>query len=399
MRLPDMAVPASALGGRPLRVSRAAAAGTKWVGPRVGMWHKGGRGQPDIGRAVPKVSADGRRMTKGGPLHFERKLTVADDLGFETLDALLDGPFAICSIVTDEAGRPCDYRFLRVSARFEETTGFFGVEGRTIREIAPGIEQKWIDLCGRVALDREPARFTEGSAVNGRDYEVRAAPLDPPGHFALAFRDITDLGHLEAGHTAALEHAQHLLRELGHRVMNSFAAISAIVAMEARATSAEGRAALERVQGRVQALASLYRRLDGAMQVDSVEVSDYLGGIVGSFRDSLAASAGVAVEADLCPLTLPTRAAVPLGLVANELLTNAVKHAFGPGRSGTVRLSLEEEGGICRLCVADDGGGMADGPKGGVGQGLVAAFVGELGGDLSCESGPHGTRTTVTFRP
>lgn len=348
--------------------------------------------------AVPEVPADGQPTTEGKPVHFERNVTVAGDQGFEILDALLDVPFAICSIITDEAGRPCDCRFLRVSACLEQTTGFRGVEGRTLREIAPTVEQTWIDLCGRVALDREPARFTGSSAVNGREYDVRAAPLGPPGHFAMTFRDISDGRRLEAEHAAELEHAQHLLKELGHRVMNSFAAISAIVSMEARGTSAEGRAALEQVQGRVQALASLYRRLDGAPQVDCVEVSDYLGGIVASFRDSLAASAGVTVEAELRPMTLPTRAAVPLGLVANELLTNAVRHASRDGRSGTVRLSLEEEEGTCRLCVADNGAGIGEGDSG-VGQGLVAAFVGELGGKLSRESGPHGTRATVTFRP
>ncbi len=331
-------------------------------------------------------------------MHFERTMTLSEERDFETLDTLLDGPFAICAIVTDDEGRPVDYRFLRASAGFREATGLEDVEGRTARELVPELEDKWIEFYGRVALDRVPAQFTEASAATGRDYEVRAAPLDPPGRFAMTFRDVTAQRRLEAEREAALGHAQHLLRELGHRVMNSFAGISAIVAMEARASPAEGRAALDRVQGRVQALASLYRRLDGAFHTDRVEISDYLGGIVGSFRDSLAASAGVTVDCDLRPLTLPAKAAVPLGLVVNELLTNAVKHAFEAGRSGTVRVTLDSAEGTCRLRVADDGGGVAEGAAGqGVGGTLVAAFVGELGGDLSTDTGPGGTCVTVTF--
>lgn len=325
-------------------------------------------------------------------------MTLSEQRDFETLDALLDGPFAICSVVTDVDGRPVDYRFLRTSACFREATGLQDVEGRTVREVLPAIEDKWIELYGRVALDRKPAQFTQDSAATGREYEVRAAPLDPPGRFAMTFRDVTELRRVEREREAALEHAQHLLQELGHRVMNSFAGISAIVALEARAAPPEGRAALGRVQSRVQALASLYRRLDGASNVDHVEVSDYLGGIVASFRDSLAASAGIGVDCKLEPVTLSTRAAVPLGLVVNELLTNAVKHAFASGRAGTVRVTLDRDGPTCRLCVADDGGGMAEGSVGsGVGQTLVAAFVGELGGELRSESGPTGTRVTVTF--
>jgi two-component sensor histidine kinase len=172
--------------------------------------------------------------------------------------------------------------------------------------------------------------------------------------------------------------------------------------MEARATEAEGRAALDRVQRRVQALASLYRRLDGASQVDRIEVSDYLGGIVDSFRESFAAIPKVEVSADLAPMSLSTRAAVPLGLVLNELLTNAAKHAFGQEHGGSVRVCLREEDGICRLVVADDGDGQAgpgDGRGVGIGRSLIAAFVGELGGEMSVDSGPDGTCVTVTFQP
>ena len=63
-------------------------------------------------------------------------------------------------------------------------------------------------------------------------------------------------------------------------------------------------------------------------------------------------------------------------------------------------MSLSEGEGACRLRVADDGRGMAEGTGGtGIGQSLIAAFVGELGGDLSTETGPSGTIVTVVFRP
>jgi two-component sensor histidine kinase len=329
---------------------------------------------------------------------MDRRLTVADDQGFDLLDALLDDPFAICSIVVDVEGRPVDYRFLRVSPCFGEMTGFENVEGRTIREIAPRVEAKWIELYGRVALDRTPARFREGSEVTGREYEVHAAPLDPPGHFVMTFRDVTALHQIEQEREAALEHAQHLLKELGHRVMNSFAAIASIIAMEARAAPEGGRAPLSRVQGRIQALAALYRRLDGASQVDEIDAADYLGGVVAGFRDSMAAPAGVTVDADLAPVALPTRRAVPLALVLNELLTNAVKHAFGGTGRGRISIALSTEGRTCSLRIADDGTGMSPAaPGSGVGRSLVAAFVGELDGELATATGPNGTVVTVTF--
>ena len=328
-------------------------------------------------------------------MQFERRMTVVDSGIFETLDALLDAPFALCSVVTDSDGRAVDYRILRASADLEEVLGVGDLEGRTAREVAPGLEDAWIEAFGRVALERTPIRFTQGSAVTQRDYEVSATPLDPPGCFAVAFRDLAARREEEAERSRAVEQAQRLLKELGHRVMNSFASISAILAMEARAAPPEGRTALKRVQGRVQALAALYRRLDGAPETERLEVAGYLAGNIQSFRDVFASAAGLSVECDLSSLTLATRSAVPLALIANELLTDAATQVLEAGRSGTLRISLREEEGLCRLCVEHGGGPVAEGS---MSRGLIEAFVAELGGDLSFEGTPEGTRATVVFR-
>ncbi|TNC68813.1 sensor histidine kinase [Rubellimicrobium roseum] len=328
-----------------------------------------------------------------------QRLGLIDD-AFDAIAALVEDGFAICSLITDPEGRPVDYRFLRVNRRFEEMTGLRDVEGRTALELIPNLERRLVTLYGHVAQAREPARFRTVSALSGRDYEVVATPIEAPDGFAILFRDVTELARAEAEREAELQRAQHLLAELNHRVMNSFAAISSIVALEMRAAPPEARPPLERLQGRVQALGALYRRLDGASRADRIDVADYLGGNVASFRDALGAAAGVEITADVAPLTLPTRLAVPLGLVVNELVTNAVKHAFAPGQPGHVHVSLAAEGDLWRLTVADDGGGLGGTQTGGSGIGhvLVAAFVAELGGEMSVESGPRGTTTTVDFR-
>ena len=329
-------------------------------------------------------------------MQFDRRKTVVDSGIYETLDALLDAPFALCAIVTDSDGQAVDYRFLRVSPGFQDATGFSGAEGRTALEFVPNLERKWLDLYGRVALDRAPQRFRDGSAVTGGDLEVSAAPLDPLGHFVIALRDVAAprAPDADADGDAALDHAERLLKELGHRVMNSFASISAILAMETRAAPPEGRDALRRVQGRVQALAALYRRLDGASEMDHMEVAGYLAGNLQSFRDALAAPAGLTVEADLAPLTLPTRAVIPLALVVNEILPDAAVPARASGRAGRLRVTLHPGDGLCRLAIEHGGVPL---PEGSIGRGLVTAFVAELGGELAFDPGPDGTRVAIAF--
>lgn len=327
-------------------------------------------------------------------MQFERRATVVDSGIVETLDALLDDPFAICSIITDCEGRALDFRILRASPCFAEITGLPEPEGRTALELAPDRERAWIENYGRVALERTPMRFIEELTTAGAVFQVSAAPLDPPGCFVATFRDVTGRNGEASESAAAVAHAQRLFKELGHRVMNSFAAISAVIAMEARAAPVDARETLKRVQGRIQALATLYRRLDGLPEVDRIEVSGYLSGNIQSFSDSLAVPAGLAIEADLAPLTLSTRAAVPLALILNELLTDAAAQALATGRSGALRISLRDEGGQARLTLEHDGGALV---LDGISRILVEAFVAELEGELDSETMPRGTRMTLVL--
>lgn len=317
---------------------------------------------------------------------------VIDDAVFSALEAMLDDGLCLCSMIADAEGRPLDYRFLRVSANFEAIAGLAGAEGRTALELVPSLERSWIDAYGRVGLGRETLRFAQGSVAMGRVFDVRAAPVEPAPRFVIVFRDVTAIRRLEDERAQALEATQHLLKELNHRVMNSFAAISAITAMEARVADEAVRPALGRLQGRVQALGALYRRLEGAAQADRIEVAEYLGGNVAALVEA-AGHRRVDLACDLAPLTLPTRAAVPLALVLNELLTAAL------GRSpATLRVALERGGGRACLRVEDDAPGDPVAPLGaGLGAGLVAAFAGELEAAVRPAAGPGGTRVEVDF--
>jgi PAS domain S-box-containing protein len=100
--------------------------------------------------------------------------------------------FALHDIITDERGRPSDYRFLEVNPAFERLTGLKRADlvGRRVREVLPGIEPFWIETYGRVALTGEPAHLENYSATLDRWFEVLAYRT-LPGQFAVIFTDIT----------------------------------------------------------------------------------------------------------------------------------------------------------------------------------------------------------------
>ena len=100
--------------------------------------------------------------------------------------------FALHEIITDEEGRPCDYRFLDVNPAFERLTGLNRVDliGKCVREVMPGNESHWIENYGKVALTGEPLHMEKYSAVLERWYKVYAYRPEQ-GRFAVVFSDIT----------------------------------------------------------------------------------------------------------------------------------------------------------------------------------------------------------------
>lgn len=324
----------------------------------------------------------------------------------ETLFSALDQGYCLCEMIYDAAGRPVDYRFLETNALFEDMTGLRDARGRTAIELVPDLEYTWIETYAAVAAG-EVRRFQSGSAAMGRWFDVSATPCAPAGCFVLVFRDVTIQHQLEQDRAAALATAERLLVELNHRVMNTLSLITSIVRMEAREVDADsdGGQAMNRLQTRLGAVSALYRALSNAAAVDSVRARGYLEQVVNAVGLSVGDTGRITVAAEIADVELPTAQAAPLGLLVNELMTNAVKYAFPDGRGGRLRVRLMPHDDGLRLIVQDDGVGMAPAREAGkpvrvgIGSGLIGAFAEQLGGHADRETSPQGTTVTVDFQP
>ncbi|MCF3934170.1 sensor histidine kinase [Acuticoccus sp. M5D2P5] len=319
------------------------------------------------------------------------------------LDAVIcatDQTYCICALVLDDEGTPVDYRFLAVGPGFERLLDLPPPAGRTGRDVMPARAAAWLDTCRAVALTGTPARFELDDEATGRSFDVQATKLDRPLHFAIVMRDITAAKATETRMDAALTYQARLLRELNHRVMNSLGMISSIIALEGRrATDPTHHESLTRVKRRVQSVADLYRTLTVDEEVMETRADHFLQKVVDEVASALISTA-VRVETDLEPIVVSTTVATPLGLIANELMTNALKYAFAAEDEGIIRVSLRPSGPDAVLEVADNGrGGLDPEAKSGLGQQLVAAFAKQLGGVIDIDSRPGGTHVRVTFSP
>jgi PAS domain S-box-containing protein len=217
----------------------------------------------------------------------------------------------------------------------------------------------------------------------------------------LAIEDVTERVKLEREHAIAAERIGLLLLELTHRVKNSLMIIAAMVSIEARShKSDEGKAALERVSHRINALGQLYSKLSNANTVEAVDTATYLDELCRDLIASVHKEGGTSIvlKTDIESELLPTDRAITIGLMVNELVTNAVKYAFPGDTKGTVLVTLKRAPGELRLTVADDGQGVdprrADS---GLGGRLVEGFAQQLGGQLKRKSGNKGTIVRLTL--
>ncbi|XDA99367.1 histidine kinase dimerization/phosphoacceptor domain -containing protein [Sulfitobacter sp. LCG007] len=214
----------------------------------------------------------------------------------------------------------------------------------------------------------------------------------------LAMQDITERRRLETERQAALDHAERLLEELNHRVMNSLSMIGGIIALEARNMTDETcKAAFAQMRARIDSIASLYRTLSRTRSVDMVTADAYLTALVESIVASSDQAENLTLELDVSNARLSTRVAVPLGLIVNELVTNSLKYAYIGRSGGTLGVSLSVEGASMTVSVWDDGPGIdVDAPSdSGLGHKLTAAFTTQLEGTLSVSSTGSGTRHTL----
>jgi len=206
---------------------------------------------------------------------------------------------------------------------------------------------------------------------------------------------------LEREHAIAAERIGMLLLKLTHRVKNSLQIIAGMVSIEARShKSGEGKAALERVSHRINALEQLYSKLSDANTVEAVDAATYLDELCRDIIASVHKEGGTSIvlKTDIESELLPTDRAITIGLIVNELVTNAVKYAFPNGTKGTILVTLKRVSGELCLTVADNGQGLDSGrAESGLGGRLVEGFAQQLGGQLKRESGNEGTIVCLTW--
>ncbi len=252
-------------------------------------------------------------------------------------DNMAEG-YALHEIVTDQTGKPCDFRFLDANPAFEQQTGLkrAGLLGKRVTEVLPGLEADWIERYGRVAQTGQPTHFESYSADLQRWYQVFAYRTGP-GRFAAIFYDITDRKVHE-------EQINLLLREVNHRSKNLLAVVQAI----ARQTAAQKTDDfIGRFSERIRALAASQDLLV-KNEWKNVDLEELVCSQLAHFKDLI----GTRIELGGPPLSISAPAAQTLGMTMHELATNAGKYGALSNAHGRVEIGWSLENGGAKLVLS-----------------------------------------------
>jgi two-component sensor histidine kinase/ligand-binding sensor domain-containing protein len=202
--------------------------------------------------------------------------------------------------------------------------------------------------------------------------------------------------------TSSLEEKTVMLKEIHHRVKNNMQVISSLMSLQLGAASEPMiQEALRESQARIRSMSLVHETLYRSENFAAVGLREYLKRLalqLGQSHQKLGVS--ISVEGDEVILSLDQ--AIPAGLLMNELLTNAYKHAFPDGSTGTIIITVRKAGsGVVELSVADSGKGLPEefdiSKTSTLGLRLVESLVSQLNGTFSVES-ELGTTATVKFR-
>ncbi len=193
------------------------------------------------------------------------------------------------------------------------------------------------------------------------------------------------------------ERAKGLLyRELRHRTKNDFAMAVSVLNLQARTqTKPEINEALLAAASRLHVLSKAHEQLEPSGERGTVQMGDYLQVLCKSLTASMG-SEKAAVEVRCDEVELPVERAIPIGLIVNELVTNAFKHAFVDRQRGTIGVSLRR-GQAYRLAVEDNGKGCSKAEATGLGTQLVELLVRQLNGSMERIDAAPGCRIQIQF--
>ncbi|MEJ5188460.1 MAG: histidine kinase N-terminal 7TM domain-containing protein [Breznakiellaceae bacterium] len=264
----------------------------------------------------------------------------------------------------------------------------------------------WQEVIQRGVRDGEGKReVTLPTKEGNRTFDLTVRTLrdgrDKTLGYLFLFHDITELRASEQKVARLLEEKNLLLQEVHHRIKNNMSVIASILSLQAETVQEKGaRQALLEARGRVQSMMHLYERLYRSTSFDNVSVYDYLSPLIDKLVQSFNKSSRIVIEKIIAPVQISARFLFYIGIIVNELVTNALKYAFPNDETGKILIKCTLEDNMLDILVEDTGATFPSNVEEvlttGFGLQVVRLMARQMGCQFSVERSAEYTRCRVT---
>jgi two-component sensor histidine kinase len=301
-------------------------------------------------------------------------------------------------LLSDIDGLPCAL----AEARIGRETYHYGSASFAILSL---VMLSLIAVLGGIALLGLNAMVLSRIRRLGDELDLISAMDDGSMRVTVSGNDeLTALGRvmnrsLESLH-ASITERETMLREIHHRVKNNLQVISSLLGLQANSACEETAGALEATKRRVDAMAFVHEELFEEPRMDGIRLDRFLARLALEMEQSSGGDGRLRTEVEACEIRLDISHAIPVGIIAGEILDNAFRHAFAPEEGGNVRIRASSDGHMISIEVLDDGLGIPDesARRTGLGLSLVRSLSEQIGAAMSLDRREGaGTRFLLVF--
>ncbi len=329
-------------------------------------------------------------------------------------------------VISDNLPRVAIYQFEEFPSNKEESryiyfsSGIEGITGLSVQELLdnPGLFEAHIHPDDQLENQRKTDEVNANLTVfdieyrfkqmNGdwRWFRRRSRPSEMSDGRVLwngVIIDVTDQKMVELQLIDALKEKDLLIKEIHHRVKNNLQLISSIIFIKmASMNPSESRDFLDNMRQRIRSVALIHERLLQTGSINQVNVQDYLMRLIRDLQVSMAQQdKQIDLTVDIQSAEINLDYAIHCGLIVNELVVNAYKHAFKNKLSGVIAIQFKRQGNSCTLQVADNGislpADIKPGLHGSFGMELLEIFIKQLKAEVKIER-MQGTKFEIDFK-
>lgn len=292
------------------------------------------------------------------------------------------------------------------TGRLEWNDRQYGIYGMTRDEFPNGLTawQERVHPDDRAGADAAVNRLFGGETIHNVRFRVRrpdgdvrhvlasGAPIITDGVVTAVTGiniDVTESVLREAALTDALAHREMAMREANHRIKNNLMVVQSLMNL-----AEDGEAGFDGIRGQLDAIIAVHDALGRAETAGHVDVSSLLDAILAPYADAVR-QRGARFERVCTIRSVDSATAVPIALIVNELVSNAVRHGIGERTDGFVAVNAQQSGGALSIAVGNDGPPLPDDDvlarSGSLGWSLIRALADQLSGEISITREPHTT--------